>query len=54
MLFASLNIFSIWEAAVIGIGLSKFSDKPTGTGMGVAFALWIVWVALSIFLGIAR
>jgi hypothetical protein len=54
MLFASLNIFSIWQTAVIGIGLSKFSDKQTGAGMGVAFALWIVWVALSILLGIAR
>jgi hypothetical protein len=54
MLFASLNIFSIWQTAVIGIGLSKLSDKKTGAGMGVAFALWIVWVALSILLGIAR
>jgi hypothetical protein len=54
MLLASLNIFSIWQTAVIGIGLSKLSDKQTGAGMGVAFALWIVWVALSILLGIAR
>ncbi|MGD0590620.1 MAG: hypothetical protein ABSA44_07465 [Bacteroidota bacterium] len=54
MFLASLNIFSIWQTAVIGIGLSKFSDKQTGAGMGVAFALWIVWVALSILLGIAR
>jgi len=54
MLLASLNIFSIWQTAVIGIGLSKLSDKKTGAGMGVAFALWIVWVALSILLGIAR
>jgi hypothetical protein len=54
MLLASLNIFSIWQTAVIGIGLSKFSDKQTSAGMGVAFTLWIVWVALSILLGIAR
>ena len=54
MLFASLNIFSIWQTAVIGIGLSKLSDKQTGAGMGVAFALWIIWVALSILIGIAR
>ena len=53
-LLASLNIFSIWQTAVIGIGLSKLSDKQTGAGMGVAFALWIIWVALSILLGIAR
>jgi hypothetical protein len=54
MLLASLNIFSLWQTAVIGIGLSKLSDKQTGAGMGIAFALWIVWVALSILLGIAR
>lgn len=53
-LLSAINIFSIWETAVIGIGLSKFSGKSTGAGMGVAFALWIVWVALSIFLGISR
>jgi hypothetical protein len=54
MLLASLNIFSIWQTTVIGIGLSKFSDKPTNTGIGLAFGLWILWVALSVFLGIAR
>ena len=54
MLFASLNIFSIWQTVVIGIGLSKLSDKQTGAGMGAAFALWIIWVALSILIGIAR
>lgn len=54
MLLASLNIFSIWQTAVIGIGLSKLSDKQTSAGIGVAFALWIVWVAVSILLGIAR
>jgi hypothetical protein len=54
MLLASLNIFSIWQTAVIGIGLSKFSDKQTSAGLGVAFALWIVWIILSILLGIAR
>jgi hypothetical protein len=53
-LLSAINIFSIWETAVIGIGLSKLSGKSTGAGMGVAFALWIVWVALSIFLGISR
>ena len=53
-LLSAINIFSIWETAVIGIGLSKFSGKSTGTGMGVAFALWIIWVAVSIFLGLSR
>ena len=51
---SALNIFSIWQAAIIGIGLSKLSDKSTGTGMTVAFALWVLWVAVSILLGLAR
>jgi hypothetical protein len=54
MLFASLNIFSIWGVAVIGIGLSKLSGKPTTAGISVSFALWILWVGVSIALGIAR
>jgi hypothetical protein len=53
-LLSAINIFSIWQTAVIGIGLSKLSNKQTGVGMGIAFALWIIWVALSILLGIAR
>jgi uncharacterized Tic20 family protein len=51
---SALNIFSIWQAAIVGIGLSKFSGKPTGTGMAVAFGLWALWVAGSILLGLAR
>jgi hypothetical protein len=54
MLYASLNIFSIWQTAVIGIGLSKFSDKQSSAGMGTAFGLWILWIAISIVAGIAR
>jgi hypothetical protein len=54
MLCASLNIFSIWQTAIIGIGLSKLSGKSIGAGVGISFALWIIWVAISILLGIAR
>jgi hypothetical protein len=48
-LLTSLNIFSIWQTAVVGIGLSKFSGKSMGAGIGAAFALWIVWVLISVF-----
>lgn len=51
---SALNIFSIWQASIIGIGLSKFSAKQTGTGIAIAFALWILWVVVSIVLGLAR
>jgi len=51
---SAANVFSIWQAAVLGIGLSKLSGKGTGAGMGVAFGLWLVWVVISVSLGIAR
>ena len=51
---SALNIFSIWQTAIIGIGLSKFSGKPAGTGIAVACGLWVLWIAVSIFLGLAR
>jgi len=50
-LLNALNIFSIWQTAVVGIGLAKFSEKSIGTGIGVAFVLWAVWVAIQVFLG---
>jgi hypothetical protein len=48
-LLSSLNIFSIWQMVFVGIGLAKFSGKSLGTGIGVAFALWVVWVLVSVF-----
>jgi hypothetical protein len=53
-LLSDLNVFSIWSTAIIGIGLAKFSGKSTGAGMGVAFTLWILWVAVSILHGLGR
>jgi hypothetical protein len=48
-LLTSLNVFSIWQTAVVGIGLSKFSGKSMGVGIGASFALWIAWVLISVF-----
>ncbi len=47
-LLSSLNVFSIWEAGVIGVGLSKISGKSTGTGLGVAYGLWGLWVIVAV------
>jgi hypothetical protein len=46
---SSLNVFSVWQMIVVGIGLSKFSGKSLGVGIGVAFALWVAWVLISVF-----
>ncbi|MCX6144781.1 MAG: hypothetical protein NTZ35_16370 [Ignavibacteriales bacterium] len=48
-LLTSLNVFSIWQMIVVGIGLSKFSGKSIGIGIGSSFALWFVWVLISVF-----
>ena len=48
---ASMNVFSIWQVAVTGIGLSAISGKSRGMGMGLAFGLWIVYVVIASLLG---
>jgi len=53
--FASaVNVFSVWQAVVTGIGLSKLADKPPGAGIGVAVILWVIWVAVGVPLGLIR
>ncbi len=49
-ILAAINIFSIWQAIVLGIGISKLSDKPSSTGIGVVTGLWVVWVLIQVFL----
>jgi hypothetical protein len=53
-LLAALNIFGLWQTAVVGFGLSKFSGKSTGMSLGVSFGLWAVWMAILILLGMSR
>lgn len=48
---ASMNVFSIWQVAVTGIGLSAVSGKSRGMGMAVAFGLWLVYVVVASLLG---
>jgi hypothetical protein len=50
-LLSSLNIFTLWETAIVGIGMSKVSNKSLGTGMGITFGLWAVWTVLSVLFG---
>jgi hypothetical protein len=48
---ASMNIFSIWQIGVVGIGLSAVSGKGRGAGIGLAFGLWLVYVVAASLLG---
>ena len=47
-----LDVFAGWQAFVIGVGLAKISGKPTGTAIGYAMGLWIVWVLGMGYLGL--
>ncbi|MBI4418549.1 MAG: hypothetical protein HY563_07210 [Ignavibacteriales bacterium] len=51
---SALNVFSVWQAVVIGIGISTISEKPTRTGISIAVILWAIWVAIGIPLGLIR
>lgn len=50
-LLASLNVFTLWQVAVLGIGTAKVSRKSVGAGMGIAFGLWAAWAILSSLMG---
>ncbi len=49
MMLMQLDVFSVWQMAVLGVGLSKVSGKSTGTGVGLAMGLWVVWVIVMTF-----
>ena len=48
-LLSSLNIFTIWQMVVVGIGLAKYGGKSSTTGIGVGIGLLILWVLVSVF-----
>jgi hypothetical protein len=53
--FASaINVFSVWQAVVTGIGLSKLAGKPSNAGIILAVVLWLVWVGVGVPLGLIR
>lgn len=49
-LLGAINVFSIWQAIVVGIGISKLGNKPSTVGIGVALGLWAIWAVVQIFL----
>jgi hypothetical protein len=48
-LLGSLNIFSIWQTVILGIGLSKYAGKPLEAGIGIAVGLWVIWIVIMTF-----
>jgi hypothetical protein len=53
-LLAALNIFTLWEVSILGVGIAKISNKSIGTGLGVTLFLWVLWTIGSTFLGIGQ
>jgi hypothetical protein len=49
-ILTALNVFSIWQAVVVGFGLSKLAAKSSSVGIGVALVLWVLWVVVQILL----
>lgn len=50
-LLATLNLFSLWEAGVLGIGLAKLSGRSIAAGMAYSYGLWAVWSIVASLLG---
>ncbi|HEY4613454.1 MAG TPA: YIP1 family protein [Bacteroidota bacterium] len=48
-LLSKIELFSLWEAVVVGIGLSKLTGKSSSVGIAAAFGLLIVWHVFSWF-----
>jgi hypothetical protein len=51
-MLARVELFAIWQAVVLGLGLSAITGKSAGTGIATAGVLWIIWVVASSMLGI--
>ncbi|HAL56796.1 MAG TPA: hypothetical protein DCP63_10045 [Bacteroidetes bacterium] len=51
---SAINVFGAWQMIIVGIGMSKLSDKSTGMGIGLAAVLWVIWIAIAVALGFAR
>jgi len=50
LLLSKVEIFGIWQALVLGIGLGKVTQKSVGTGVTVAAVLWLVWTLISVLI----
>lgn len=46
-LMAGINVFTLWQTAVLGIGLACVSRKTIGFGLGISFGLWVLWLIIS-------
>jgi len=50
-LLAALNVFTLWQVVVAGVGIGKVGGKSSGVGVGTVLGLWLVWTIISSMLG---
>ncbi len=53
-LLRALDLFGAWQAVVAGFGISRVAGKDSMMGIIVTVGLWLIWVAISVALGLAR
>jgi Yip1 domain len=46
----NLDVFAVWQAVVLGIGLGKVTGKSSGTAIGISVGMWVVWAVGTGFL----
>jgi hypothetical protein len=51
ILLSKVNVFTIWNIAVTGIGLAHLFRKDVPKVLVLVFALWILWVAFIVLSG---
>lgn len=48
-LAAAFNVFTIWQLAVVGIGLARIFEREAAKVLVLVFALWLLWNCALIF-----
>jgi hypothetical protein len=51
MTLSKVNLFTIWDLAVVSIGLSKLFQRDLPKVLVLVFALWILWSAFTVITG---
>jgi hypothetical protein len=49
-LLGSLNVFTLWQFGVFGVGIAKVAGKSVGTGMLVSYGVWAAGILLIVAL----
>ena len=50
-ILVGLDLFDLWQAVVLGIGLGVMSGRDPRAGIALSIGLWITWVVLGALIG---